>query len=204
LTQINAGPLQPITEVLMEAILSNRPYDNPDKTIVDPGALWDVVIRASALCLLMLVVLAYFTGEETQHTHLILGYAVAALLLTSVYWELVRLHQHRFSGNVFSVEAVKTIFQSILGRSPASHAKPASSLAIIAIVLVLAVLAFCALLLMALTHTLWRASSVDEMHEVIAYFALGLVVFHVAIVIIASGENVSRRFQRVFGNRKHS
>jgi hypothetical protein len=52
--------------------------------------------------------------------------------------------------------------------------------------LILAALPSCALILMLLTHALWGATSIDEMHEVVAYFAVGLIAFYVAMVIIAS------------------
>jgi hypothetical protein len=48
----------------------------------------------------------------------------------------------------------------------------------------------------ALTHTLWRPAAVDEMHEVVAYFALGLVAFYVVIVLIASAEHLERALSR--------
>lgn len=38
---------------------------------------------------------------------------------------------------------------------------------------ILAALPLCALILMLLTHALWGTTWIDEMHEAVAYFALG-------------------------------
>jgi cytochrome b len=183
--------------------LTNLTSGKADNGTMSARLIWDIVIRASAFCLILLVALAYFTGEETRHTHAILGYALATLLLTLLYWELVRPQKDRFAGNIFGVLTFRAIIQSMRSNSLTDHSRSASSLAILGTVLVLAVLAFCAILVMALTHTLWRAASVDEMHEVIAYFALGLVAFYVAIVVIASGEYVGHHLRRAFGHREH-
>ena len=52
--------------------------------------VWDVLFRVAALCLGVLLVLAYVTGEEFQHTHVLIGYGLAAVVITTIYWELVR------------------------------------------------------------------------------------------------------------------
>lgn len=38
---------------------------------------------------------------------------------------------------------------------------------------------------MLVTHAVWGTTAIDEMHEVVAYFALGLVALHVVMVGIA-------------------
>ena len=186
----------------MEAPLTNKAAEKRDNAIITLGVLWDILIRISGLCLLALLILAYFTGEEFQHTHAILGYAIAALLLISIYWELIRPHHARFPGSILSAQSIRAFLQSVRSNSAQASARISSAFAVTAIVIVLSVLAFSALLLMLLTHTLWRATSVDEMHEVVAYFALGLVVFHVTMVVIASGEHIERHVRKIIGNRK--
>jgi cytochrome b len=186
----------------VEAPLTNKAPGNGDNVIIKLGVVWDVLIRISGLCLLALLILAYVTGEEFQHTHAILGYAIAALLLISIYWELIRPHHARFPGSILSAQTIRAFLQSVRRNPAQATARISSAFAVTAIVVVLSVLAFSALLLMLLTHTLWRATSVDEMHEVVAYFALGLVVFHVAMVVIASGEHIERHVRKAIGSRK--
>ena len=38
--------------------------------------VWDVLFRVAAVCLGVLLVLAYVTGEEFQHTHVLIGYGL--------------------------------------------------------------------------------------------------------------------------------
>lgn len=64
------------------------------------------------------------------------------------------------------------------------------------VLVLLAALALVTLILIVLTHSLWRVAAVDEMHEVVAYFGLGLVLFYVAVVLIASAEHLERALGR--------
>ena len=41
---------------------------------------------------------AYATGEEFQHTYMLIGCAIAALIVTNLYWELVRPHSLHLRG----------------------------------------------------------------------------------------------------------
>ncbi len=153
-------------------------------------AVWDVLLRGAGGGLLLLLAAAYFTGEEFPHTHMLIGYAIAAVALVNLYWELVRPHALRLPG----AHAPHVTFGAVLR---AAFAPEAPAVAAVGVLGVTAVLAAVALALMAATHNLWPAAAVDEMHEVVAYFALGLVVLHVAVVLIASSEHLERRLARL-------
>lgn len=56
---------------------------------------------------------------------------------------------------------------------------------------------------MVLTHTLWGTTWIDEMHEVVAYFTLGLVVFYLAMVGIAGSGHLEDRLRRLFKGNRH-
>ena len=156
------------------------------------GALWDFVVRASGTCLFLLLVVAYVTGEEVQHTHMLIGYAIAALLIIGLWWELFRPHQFRYLHSIFHLPKVRALFQRA-GRRVAHTNKITTGLFVMGVVIAVAVIAFFALILMFLTHNFYPATNIDEMHEVVAYFALGLVAFHVIVVIVASAEHLDRR-----------
>jgi hypothetical protein len=53
------------------------------------------------------------------------------------------------------------------------------------------------------THTLWGTTWIDEMHEVVAYFVIGLVAFYSAIVGIASIQYIDERLGRLVRASKH-
>ncbi len=155
------------------------------------GALWDFVIRTSGACLFLLLVVAYTTGEEVQHTHMLIGYAIAALLIVGLWWELFRPHQSRYLDSIFHLPEVRALFRRA-ARKVAQTNKIATGLFVMAVVIVVAVIALFALTLMFLAHNFYPATNIDEMHEVVAYFALGLVAFHVIVVIVASAEHLDR------------
>ena len=171
----------------------DRPHTDSS---ADSGAgVWDVLIRMAALCLAIVLVLAYVTGEEFQHTHALIGYGLAAVVIATIYWELVRPQDVRFRGSILSVFRAGT-FTNLVRVALARPGKGSAALAAIGVLLVLAVLALVTLALIVLTHAMWTAAAVDEMHEVVAYFSIGLVVFFVAVVAIASGEHLERALHR--------
>ena len=153
-------------------------------------SLWDFEIRASAVFLVLLLVVAYVTGEETQHTHAVLGYALAGLVITQIWWELFRPHASRYVDSVFHPKRVAALFKRV--SSDLAHGKIAAGTFVLAVAMVIAIISIFALVLVFLTHNFYSATAVDEMHEVVAYFALGLVVFHIALVIIASMQRLDR------------
>jgi cytochrome b len=153
-------------------------------------SLWDFAIRASAVCLALLLVIAYVTGEETQHTHAILGYALAGLVVTQIWWELFRPHASRYVDSVFHPERVAELFKRV--SSDLADGTVAAGTFVLAVAMVIATISIFTFVLVFLTHNLYPATAVDEMHEVVAYLALGLVVFHIALVVIASMQRLDR------------
>lgn len=158
-----------------------------------PDMIWDLLIRISGIALFVLLVVAYSTGDEFQETHMMIGYAMAALVVAGIFWTIVRPHHDRFPPIIYSPHGIKAQFRN-------ADTVP-KTLAFV--FLILAALPFCALLLMLLTHTLWGTTWIDEMHEVAAYFAVGLVAFYIAMVGIASSGYVEDRVRKMFKGPKH-
>jgi len=160
---------------------------------VRPDMIWDLLIRLSGIALFILLVVAYSTGEEYPHTHDMIGYAIAVLFVVGIFWEIVRPHHDRFPPIVYSPRGIRAQFQN-------ADAVPK---ALVSVFLILVVLPFCSLILMLLTHTLWGTTWIDEMHEVVAYFAVGLVIFYIAMVGIASSAYVEDRVRKMLRGNKH-
>ena len=157
-----------------------------------PDMIWDLLIRLSGIALFALLVIAYSTGEEYPHTHMMLGYAIAALVAVSIFWAVVRPHHAQFPPTAYSPRGIKALLQNA-DRVPKT---------LVSAFLILAALPLCALILMMLTHTLWGTVWIDEMHEVVAYFAVGLVAFYVVMVGIASSGHIEDRLRNMFGGHK--
>jgi len=178
-----------IEACLAVGIIGSPHIDRP----ADSGAnVWDVLFRVAALCLGILLVVAYVTGEEFEHTHVLIGYGLAAVVIATIYWELVRPQHARFHGSIFSTRTLATVFRTAL----APPRKGPAAFAAMGVLVLLAILALVTLVVIALTHALWSAAAVTEMHEVVAYFALGLVAFFVVVVLIASAEHLERALGR--------
>jgi len=154
--------------------------------------IWDLLIRLSGIALFVLLVIAYSTGEEFPHTHVMIGYSIAALAAVGIFWAVIRPRHAQFPPTVYSPRGVKALFQNA-ERVPRTLAST---------FLVLAALPLCALILMLLTHTVWGTTWIDEMHEVVAYFAVGLVAFFVAMVGIASSGHIEDLLRKMFGGNK--
>jgi hypothetical protein len=169
-----------------------RMEDIRAKMPVRPDMIWDLLIRLSGIALFVLLVVAYSTGEEFPHTHVMIGYSIAALVAVGIFWAVIRPHHARFPPTVYSPRGVKALFQNA-DRAPRTLAS---------MFLILAALPLCALILMLLTHTLWGTTWIDEMHEAVAYFAVGLVALYVAMVGIASSGHIEDRLRNTFGGNK--
>ena len=153
------------------------------------GTVWNAMLRSSGAGLLLLLTIAYVTGEEYQHTHMMIGYGIAAVIIANLYWELVHPHQLHFA----DTHAPRLTFSATLRGALSADTPALVALTVLGLVSVLAAVAFT---LMAVTH-IWVVPMIDEMHEVVAYFTLGLVVVHVAVVLIASADYLERRLARV-------
>jgi hypothetical protein len=151
--------------------------------------LWNAMLRSSGGGLLFLLTTAYLTGEEYPHTHLMIGYSIGAVILANVYWELVHPHQLQLTGtHAPRISFSAAVRSTVSGDSPAFVA-----ITVLGLVSILASVTF---ILMVATH-LWAIPLVEEMHEALAYFILGLVVLHIAVILIGSADYVERRIAGV-------
>jgi len=157
---------------------------------VRPDAIWDLLILLSGIALFVLLIVAYSTGEEFPHTHDIIGYAIVALAAVGIFWAMVRPRHVRFP--IYSPAGIRAVFQNA-DRGPRTLAS---------VFLILAAMPLCAFILMLLTHTLWGTTWIDEMHEVVVYFTVALVVVYVAMVGIASSGPIEDRLRKMFGGQR--
>jgi cytochrome b len=157
-----------------------------------PDMIWDLLIRLSGVALFVLLVVAYSTGEEFPHTHVMIGYAIATLVVVGIFWAIVRPHHDRFPPIIYGPHDIKAQLQN-------ADTVPKT---LASVFLILAALPFCALILMLVTHTVWGTTWIDEMHEVVAYFAVGLVIFYIAMVGVASSGYVEDRVRKMLKANK--
>jgi FtsH-binding integral membrane protein len=154
-------------------------------------AVWDLLIQLFGIALFVMLIVAYSTGEEYPHTHVMIGYATAILLAVSLFWLVVKLNDEA-PPKWYNPGEIKVSFQNV-GRL-------AKTLAFL--FAILAAVPLCALLIMLVTHSVWGTTKIDEMHEVAAYFAVGLIVPYVVMVGIASSGSIEGRLRKIFAGSK--
>lgn len=92
--------------------MNNKPKITAEVPVHAPLVLHqmiDLFIRISGWSLLILLIVAYATGEEFQHTHKIIDYGIAALLAASIFWALIRPHNARFTGPIYSPSGIRAL-----------------------------------------------------------------------------------------------
>jgi cytochrome b len=161
--------------------VSASPAEPARRTLV-----WDAPVRVFHWLLAASFALAWFTseGERWQLVHITAGYTMAGLVVFRLLWGVVGTRHARFAEFVRGPRAIVDYLLSLVRGRPQHHAghNPAGGLAIVAL-----------LLLAALTAASGWASQqelggrwLEEAHEALAGAMLGLVVLHVAAVIVSS------------------
>ncbi len=157
--------------------------------------VWDPFVRIFHWSLVALFIAAFATGDETERVHVMVGYAIAALVSLRIAWGFVGPTHARFGDFVKSPATVLAYMRRALtftgkrylGHNPAGGAM---------ILLLLAALAgTCATGYMMTTKAWWGSHELEEVHEALANGTLVLIGLHIAGVIFASieqGENLVR------------
>jgi cytochrome b len=157
--------------------------------------VWDPFVRIFHWSLVGLFAFAFLTGDEWQQPHELAGYAIAGLVAARIVWGFVGSRHARFSTFVRSPNQVfRFLFATArlsapryLGHNPAGAAM---ILALLAATGVIATTGY-----MMTTDAYWGVEWVEEVHELAAWGALGLIALHLAGVVAASlehGENLVR------------
>ncbi|MDD3765282.1 MAG: cytochrome b/b6 domain-containing protein [Nevskiales bacterium] len=148
--------------------------------------VWDIPTRVFHWLLAISFAGAYITAESESWrlVHVTLGYSFAGLILFRLVWGLIGTRHARFSDFAFGPKRVVAYLRSLLSREPEHHVghNPAGSWAIYAILLL-------GLGIGASGYALYNdigGEAFEEIHEVLGNLVLGIVVIHVAGVLISS------------------
>jgi cytochrome b len=159
--------------------------------------VWDPLVRIFHWSLVGFFLLAYVTEDELLTVHAYAGYAVAGLIVFRLIWGLIGTRHARFSDFLTGPATLKRYLGQLLkGRAPryVGH-NPAGAAMVIALLVTLALTAFTGMALIAgdgsgpLAGTIFANLSgrtLEEVHEFCANLVLGLVVLHIAGVLISS------------------
>jgi len=157
--------------------------------------VWDLFVRIFHWSLVVLFVAAFLSGDESDRIHLTAGYAIAGLVAMRIVWGFIGSKYARFSDFVkgpgevwrFLMLSMRLKAPRVIGHNPAGGAM---IIALLAMLVGLSVTGF-----LMTTDAFWDSKAMEEAHEILAYVTLGLVVLHIAGVIVAGiehGENLAR------------
>lgn len=178
----------------------------PDQA-ADAGAtvkVWDLFTRIFHWSLVASFTIAYLSAEEIETLHIWAGYAAAALIASRLVWGMVGSNYARFTQFVKSPASVLRYLGTIatgrearyIGHNPAGGAMVVTLLAMLAGLSVTGVLMT--------TPTFEHSEALEDIHEVLANATLGLVVLHVAGVVLASVRHHESLVRAMITGRKRA
>lgn len=157
--------------------------------------VWDLPTRSFHWMLAASFVGAFVTAESERlrDVHVIFGYTMLGLIAFRLIWGLVGTRYARFSSFAFGPRSVLEYVKSLFTRSPQHHVghNPAGSWAIYALVAL-------TLLAGATGYAAYNdigGKWLEEAHEAAANLLLGMVLVHIAGVLVSSlvhRENLAR------------
>lgn len=164
--------------------------------------VWDPFVRVFHWSLATLFLVAYVTGDEVEQVHIAIGYAIAGLVALRVIWGFVGPAHARFGNFVKSPRQVLGYLRDVaLFRAPRylGH-NPAGGAMIIALLVMLVGTSITGTMMT--MDAYWGAKWVEEIHEVFANLTVGLIVFHVLGVLLASFEQGENLVKAMITGRK--
>jgi cytochrome b len=148
--------------------------------------VWDVPTRVFHWLLALSFAGAFLTAESERYrdVHVMLGYTVLGLVAFRLVWGLIGTRYARFWSFAYGPRSVLTYVKSLFTRSPQHHLghNPAGSWAIYAL-LALSLLAAASGYA---TYNDIGGHWMEEVHEALANTLLGVVLLHVAGVLVSS------------------
>jgi cytochrome b len=166
--------------------------------------VWDPLVRVFHWNLVGLFAFSYLSGDEWKQAHILSGYAIIGLLAVRVVWGFVGTRHARFSNFIYSpvttarfmVDTVAMKARRYIGHNPAGGA--------MVIALLISISGIAGTGYMMTTDAYWGVEWVEEAHELLANLTLGLIVLHVAGVVLASIEHKENLVRAMITGRKRA
>jgi cytochrome b len=150
------------------------------------GLVWDMPVRVFHWSLALSFAGAWLTAESEYWKlwHLSFGYSMALLIVFRLLWGLLGTPYARFTQFVRGPAAVKAYFLSYLRGQPQHHVghNPAGALAILAIMATVLITVITGYTTYQEIGGEWQS----DLHEATASLLMGIVVLHIAAVILTS------------------
>jgi cytochrome b len=166
--------------------------------------VWDPFVRVFHWSLVTLFIVAFITGDEIERVHIAAGYMIAGLVALRIVWGFVGPRRARFNDFVRPrEETIAYMGMALRRRAPRyighNPARGLMVLALLAMLVAISVTGF-----MMTTDAFWGAEWVEELHEGLVNVTLGLIVLHVAGVLVASYEHGDNLVKAMITGRKRA
>lgn len=178
--------------------------------------VWDLPTRMFHWLFAMACIVAWFSGDDARYTHLhtFAGYSALALVLFRLVWGFIGGRYARFAQFVRGPAAVAEHLKG-LARTPHEHHpghNPAGGWAVMILLILVALLGMSGIAVLGGEEgfgplpgllTIEQGVAIHELHELLAWLLLGLVLLHlcgVALESLLQRENLPRAM--VSGNKE--
>jgi cytochrome b len=164
--------------------------------------VWDPFVRAFHWSLVALFAAAYATGDDIERVHIVVGYAIAALLTLRVLWGFIGPQHARFGNFVRTPRETLSYFREVLLlRAPRyiGH-NPAGAFMVVALIVMLGATSVTGYMM--ITDAYWGSKSLEELHEALANATVALVFLHVLGVLAASFQHRENLVRAMITGRK--
>jgi cytochrome b len=151
--------------------------------------VWDPIVRTFHWALVGFFTFSFFTGGEWKSAHILSGYTIGSLVAIRVLWGLFGSEHARFVNFVrnpvtvigFLADTARLRAKRYIGHNPAGGAM------VIALLLIISGIVTTGYMMT--TDAYWGVEWVEDTHKTLVYSTLGLIVFHVVGVVLASVEH---------------
>ncbi|CAN7728067.1 cytochrome b/b6 domain-containing protein [Rhizobium sp. LjRoot98] len=151
--------------------------------------VWDPVVRLFHWALVGAFTFSFFTGDEWKSAHILSGYVIGSLVVIRVLWGLFGSEHARFVNFVRSpltvvgylADTARMRAKRYIGHNPAGGFMVIALLSMIAGIVTTGY--------MMTTDAYWGVEWVEDVHTALVYSTLGLIVFHILGVLVASIEH---------------
>ena len=166
--------------------------------------VWDPFVRLFHWALVGFFAFSFLTGDEWKDAHIVSGYVIGALVTFRVLWGLIGSEHARFVNFIYSpVTVLRFIAESAalkakryLGHNPAGGA--------MVIALLLMISGIVTTGYMMTTDAYWGIEWVEDTHKVLVYSTLGLILLHIAGVVLASLEHRENLVRAMITGKKRA
>jgi cytochrome b len=151
--------------------------------------VWDAPVRVLHWLLAASIAAAWLTSDSTGRAHEYIGYAAAAVVLARLGWGRLGNRYARFSQFVRAPAALWQYLRAVLAGRAARHLghNPLGGAMVVALLACVGGVAFSGWL--TTTDLLWGYAWPVRVHQALAWLLVGLIVLHVAGVLLTSWQH---------------